>query len=108
MARRRQFCAMLCFLAIPPCAWAEFRLDPTNAKADPDGVTLWYDIRGLGVEGQGWSDTAAPYDRLPHKAEKDVRPAVWTHSRNSTGLCVRFVANAATLQARWTLTSDRL
>jgi len=70
----------------------------------------WYDIRQLGVEGQGWgeADCKAPYDRLPAKAEGKVRDAVWNLSRNSAGQCVRFVTEAETLQARWTLTSSRL
>jgi hypothetical protein len=83
-------------------------LDPAKARRDESSQTLWYDVRDLGVEGQGWSDTKAPYDRLPAKAEGVVRAAVWGLSRHSAGLCVRFVTDAATLQARWTLTSDRL
>jgi len=70
----------------------------------------WYDIRQLGVEGQGWkeADCKAPYDRLPAKAESTVREAVWNLSRNSAGMCVRFVTDAPALSARWTVTSDKL
>ena len=98
----------VCFLAAPSQVCAGEGIDPTRAKADPDGSTLWYDLRLLDVEGQGWKDTKAPYDRLPARAEKTVRPAVWGLSRHSAGLCARFVTNATTLRARWTLTSDRL
>jgi hypothetical protein len=83
-------------------------IDPATARADEKAGLLWYDIRPLGVEGQGWSDTKAPFDRLPAKAEKVVRPPVWGLSRNSTGLCVRFVTDATTLHARWTLTGKNL
>lgn len=72
-----------------------------------DGLK-WYDIRELGVEGRGWNDTKDFYDRLPAKAEKLVRPAVWSLSRNSSGMCVRFVTDATTIAARWKLRSDRL
>lgn len=70
----------------------------------------WYDIRQLGVEGQGWKEAylKAPYDRLPSKAEGKVRDAVWNLSRNSAGLCVRFVTEATTIHARWAVTSDKL
>ena len=44
-------------------------IDPAKAKADDKDPILWYDIRLLGVEGQGWKDTKAPFDRLPAKAE---------------------------------------
>ena len=70
--------------------------------------TRWVDARGLEVEGQGWSDTKAPFDRLPAGAEGIVRPPVWDLSRHSAGLCVRFATDATTIRARWTLTSDRL
>ena len=74
-----------------------------------DGSTTYYDIRLLGVEGQGWSGgTKAPYDRLPARAEDVVRDAVWNLSRNSAGMAVRFVTDATTLKAKWSLTSGRL
>lgn len=68
----------------------------------------WTDIRELGVEGQGWSETKAPFDRFPARAEGLVREPVWNLSRNSAGLLVRFVTDATELRARWTLTSASL
>ncbi|MBA4187886.1 MAG: hypothetical protein C0467_07695 [Planctomycetaceae bacterium] len=83
-------------------------IDPSTAKVDAATGIHWYDIRTLGVEGQGWTDTKAPFDRLPAKAEKTARPPVWGLSRNSAGLCVRFVTDATTIHARWTVTSKNL
>lgn len=77
---------------------------PTRAA---DAIT-WTDVRPFGVEGQGWTETKAPFDRLPEKAEGVVRKPVWDLSRHSAGLCVRFVTDARTIQGRWTLTSDRI
>jgi hypothetical protein len=77
-------------------------------KARVDGKVAYYDIQLLGVEGQGWSDTAAPFDRFPAKAEKSVRRSVWGLSRHSAGLCVRFVTDATEIHAKWTLTSSKL
>jgi lysophospholipase L1-like esterase len=68
----------------------------------------WRDVRSLALEGQGWEDVKAPFDRLPSKAEGVVRPPVWSLSRHSAGLCARFVSDAKEIHARWTLTSDRL
>ena len=77
-------------------------------KPAADAGVQWHDLRTLGIEGQGWTDTKAPYDRLPGKAEKLVRDAVWGLSRHSAGLCARFVTDAPAIQARWTVTSNRL
>ena len=79
----------------------------TNSNAAPEKI-LWSDIKQLGVEGRGWDDTKEFYDRLPAKAEGNVRPPVWDLSRNSAGLCVRFVTDATTIRARWALTESWL
>jgi membrane dipeptidase len=95
-------------LLVAPAIASDDVLDRSLATSDPGDATLWYDIRHLGVEGRGWSDTKAPFDRLPARAEGVVRDAVWGLSRHSAGLCVRFVTDATTIKARWTLTSERL
>ncbi len=68
----------------------------------------WHDIGNLGVEGQGWKDTKAPFDRLPAKAEGVVPSSVWGLSRSSSGLHMRFKTDATKLLARWELTSPNL
>ena len=73
-----------------------------------DGTNRWFDLRQLDVEGRGWNDTKDFYDRLPAKAERVVRQPVWDLSRNSAGLCARFVTDATSLQARWALTNPCL
>ena len=83
-------------------------IDAAKAKPGKDGRLDWYDIRELGVEGQGWSEVKAPFDRLPARMEKVVRPPVWSLSRHSAGMAVRFVTDAPEIHARWTLTSSRL
>lgn len=100
--------ALLALAAAPALFAAGPGIDPTTAKVDPATGVHWYDVRPLGVEGRAWADTKAPFDRLPAKAEKTVRPAVWGLSRNSTGLCVRFVTDATTIHARWTVTGKTL
>lgn len=97
-------------LAVPASA-DDPVIAPIRGKITPsreaDGVS-WYDLRNLTIEGQGWDDTAAPYDRLPAKAEGVVRDPVWSLSRHSAGICARFVCDAGAMQAHWKLTSDRL
>ncbi len=82
-----------------------------NAQTMSNAATmkiLWSNIRQFGVEGRGWDDTKDFYDRLPAKAEGKVRKPVWDLSRNSAGMCVRFVTDATTLRARWALINSWL
>jgi hypothetical protein len=69
---------------------------------------IWTDIRDLRIEGQGWTDAKAPFDRLPARAEGVVRDVIWELSRHSAGLCVKFKTDATAINGRWTLTMDRL
>ena len=78
----------------------------TNSNTAPD--IIWSDIKQFGVEGRGWTNTKNFYDRLPAKAEGVVRQPVWDLSRNSAGMCVRFVTDATTIHARWALTESWL
>jgi hypothetical protein len=67
-----------------------------------DGIA-WYDVSQWGVEGKGWSDTARYYDRLPARAEGKVRAPVWSLSRHSAGMLVRFETDAPVIHARYDL-----
>lgn len=68
----------------------------------------WTDAKKLTVEGLGFKDVKAPYDRLPGRAEGVVRPEVWNLSRDSAGVVVRFMAESPAIHARWTLTGQTL
>jgi lysophospholipase L1-like esterase len=101
--------AVLVVFALAPSLFAAGPvIEPSTAKVDAATGVHWYDVRALGLEGQGWAEVKAPFDRLPAKAEKTARQPVWNLSRHSTGLCVRFVTDATTIHARWTLTNKNL
>jgi hypothetical protein len=68
----------------------------------------WFDVRGFGVEGKGWTDTTSYYDRLPAKAEAIVRPGIWELSHHSTGLCTHFETDAPEIWARWQVANPTL
>ncbi|MDE0891795.1 MAG: SGNH/GDSL hydrolase family protein [Planctomycetota bacterium] len=68
----------------------------------------WTDARALSFEGQGWSEVKSPFDRLPAKAEGVVRGAVWNLSRDSAGMCTRFVTDSTEFACRWTLIDSNL
>lgn len=68
----------------------------------------WHAVEPENIEGQGWTDVKSPFDRLPARAEKIVRPEVWGLSHNSSGLYATFKTNAPRLLVRWTLNSQQL
>jgi len=76
--------------------------------ADEKLAIRWYNAQDLGVEGRGWNDTKAFYDRLPAKAEGVVRSQVWNLGRDSAGMNVRFFADTPSIAVRWKLTSPSL
>lgn len=99
---------MLLTHAMMSAAFAGETIDPSKAVAETGKDILWYDLKLLDVEGRGWTQTNEYYDRLPARAEGLVPDPVWTLSRQSAGLCARFVTDATSIQARWRLTSDKL
>jgi len=96
------------FFAAADSAWAGETLSAPLTPVRSEGSYLWFDIRKFEVEGRGWNDTKDFYDRLPARAKSLLRKPVWELSRNSAGLCVRFVTDATTLRARWALTESWL
>lgn len=68
----------------------------------------WVDVRELGVEGRGWTNTESYFDRLPAAAQGKVPEAVWNLGHHSAGEAVRFVTDATTLEVRWELNSANL
>lgn len=76
----------------------------TAAEKAPD-TTRWHDVAEWGVEGQGWlpADLKSRYDRLPAKAEKIVRPPVWSLSNDSAGIAFRFNTDATSIRIRYTV-----
>lgn len=84
------------------------RLDSARGVQDSKTDLLWYDATLLTVEGRGWTDTEDFYDRLPAKAKDLVRKEVWGLSKDSTGLCARFVTDSDRVAARWTTTSKNM
>ncbi|MDA0989601.1 MAG: SGNH/GDSL hydrolase family protein [Verrucomicrobia bacterium] len=83
-------------------------LDPNFASQDPASGLHWYDIRALGIEGRGFSDTTSDYHRLPTRAEALIPEPVWRLSQLSAGLRVRFVTDAPSIAMRWTVTREPL
>ena len=71
----------------------------------------WMDPLDAGfpvIDGRGWQDSMSnPYDRLPGSAEKQVRGAVWFHSRSAAGLYISFRTDAARIQVRYGVKGEK-
>lgn len=78
-------------------------LDENLRAGEVDDGLTWHDVQEWGVEGQGWSDTLATYDRLPKRAQGLVRELVWDLSRHSAGLCTQFSTDSRNISVRWRL-----
>ena len=69
--------------------------------------TLWINGTDLTIEGMGWMEGVADYTRLPHKFESVVTSNVWSLSRHSSGISIRFLVSGTTfIEAKWTLTKN--
>jgi hypothetical protein len=69
---------------------------------------VWTDAKTLTIEGKGWIDTPAFYDRIPSKYVGKISESVTWLATNSTGMVVRFITNSPTISAKWALTSPSL
>lgn len=83
-------------------------VNPAGATISDDGKTSWFDALDIGLEGQGWTGFAHPYDRLPAEAEGKVPAGVWKLSRHAAGLSVGFVTDSPTVAVRWSLRLEEL
>ncbi len=104
---RRRFLASSAGIVAASLGWRmAARADEIAAKIQ-DGVA-WYNVEQWGVEGKGWNDTARYFDRLPAKAEKTVRAAVWGLSRHAAGMLVRFATTSPAIHVRYKLLAAKL
>ncbi len=87
------------------------RLDPAMGVNQAAGQNLdWHDVTQWGVEGRAWTDAERLqwFDRLPAAAEKTVTPAVWSLSRDSAGMMVRFKTDATAIHVHYKLRKAQL
>lgn len=66
----------------------------------------YHDATEFQLIGRGFDDTPTPYCRLPRSLESRTRPPVWSLSRNSAGLAVRFRTASKTIACRWEVTGE--
>lgn len=60
------------------------------------------------IEGKAWHTALVrPYDRLPAKAEKTVRPAVWSLGQNTAGEYIKFTTEATEITVRYQIVKTK-
>lgn len=80
--------------------------EPARAAAvgAPAGYRWWdpAGAKGAVIEGQGWpAERAHVYDRFPARAESQLRPVVWSKSKQTAGLLLRFRSDAGHIRVRY-------
>ncbi|SCD19967.1 GDSL-like Lipase/Acylhydrolase family [Proteiniphilum saccharofermentans] len=59
------------------------------------------------IQNQGWTnEIGKTYQRLPDRAEDEVRKPVWNLSQNSAGLAIHFYTNAEKIEIRYGVTGN--
>ncbi len=79
---------------------------PGFAGAARTDSLVYRDASEFILLGKGFADTPSLYSRLPVALEHKTRPPVWSLSRNSAGLAVRFRTGSKAIACRWTVTGD--
>lgn len=87
------------------------KLDPALAvnKNAADNLQ-WYGVTSWGVEGRILTDQPREkwFDRLPASAKGKVTDAVWSLSRDSAGMLVRFKSDSPSLHVHYQLRKSNL
>ncbi|MBR9776367.1 MAG: hypothetical protein GYB55_15635 [Cytophagales bacterium] len=79
---------------------------PSNSKEKEASTFRYKDAADFEVLGLLSGNTL--YSRLPPEAQNEVRPAVWSLSKHSSGIAIRFTSNSSTIKIRWTLKNNRV
>jgi hypothetical protein len=75
----------------------------------PGGEKIkYYDENYFLIEGTTFTDSVKEnlYDRFPASYKNKVRPPVWSLSKSSAGISVRFISNSTTVSVKWELLND--
>lgn len=78
-----------------------------NVTSEKSGIK-YYDHDFFLIEGTAFTDSVKEslYDRLPLSYRGKVRDAVWSLSKSSAGISVRFLSNSTTIRVKWELLND--
>lgn len=86
-------------------------LDPAMGAKPQAGTNVqWHDVTQWGVEGRilPQAERKRWFDRLPASAEGKVTTSVWSLSRDSAGMMLRFRSNSPSLHVHYKLSKANL
>jgi lysophospholipase L1-like esterase len=90
------FCALL------------FALPLLMGTLTPPAEEEWHNPAEFDLEGKGWADTEAFFDRLPAHAKGKAPEDVWGLSKDSAGMAVRFQTDSREIAIHWIVTGAEL
>jgi lysophospholipase L1-like esterase len=77
------------------------KIDHALGEHEKKSALLWYDAKYLLIEGKGWKGTEHLFERLPVHARDKVSTTVWSLSKDTAGIVVRFLTDSKVIGARW-------
>ncbi len=83
------------------CICTILLLSVLTLKAQHQDHLIYHDACRFTIIGKGFSDTEAPYDRLPVTLKDSIRKPLWILSKNSAGIAVRFRSTTTTIGIKW-------
>lgn len=95
MKKRTAFISLLVFLNLPFFAQSKYKF-------------VYHGPESFLIEGAAFADSVkeSPYDRFPASYKEKVRGPVWSLSKCSAGISVRFVTNSPAIGVKWELLKD--
>jgi len=98
----RHIIVILIMMGIPALIFAR------NSQVSNEPKVKYYDNNYFLIEGTTFQDSVKEnlYDRFPSSYKDKVREAVWSLSKSSAGISVRFSSNSTSIKVRWELLRD--
>ena len=79
-----------------------------NINSEKGEKTKYYNKEYFLIEGTTFTDSVKEntYDRFPISYKNKVRNPVWSLSKSSAGISVRFLSNSSAINVKWELLND--
>ncbi len=79
-----------------------------NNNPGQEGKIKFYNKDFFLIEGTTFPDSVKEnaFDRIPFLYKERVRPVIWSLSKASAGISIRFYTNSSTLTVKWELLND--
>lgn len=106
---KKKFAYSVLFLSLTLNMHANFKTWSGNSSYQKETKDPYKDIKyfeASSFEIKGKYHQENNFNRLPAKYEKIVRPVVWSLSKHSAGISIRFSTNSPVISAKWILINN--